>query len=91
MVVSGELDHAIRQIVSGAVASGEVIDIFAAVGLRNPDVSIRSDEFLAEVQGMKHQSLAVELLRRLLTDEIKISCANARGRARRILRDPAGA
>jgi type I restriction enzyme R subunit len=68
---SGEIDHAIRQIVSGAVASGEVIDIFAAAGLENPDISILSDEFLAEVRGMPHKNLAVELLRKLLNDEVK--------------------
>lgn len=69
---SGEdLDCAIRQIVSKAVASGEVIDIFAAAGLKKPDISILSDEFLAEVRGMPHKNLAVELLRKLLNDEIK--------------------
>jgi type I restriction enzyme R subunit len=66
-----ELDHAIRQIVARAVASDEVIDIFAAAGLRKPDISILSDEFLAEVRGMPQRNLAVELLRKLLTGEIK--------------------
>ncbi len=66
-----ELDHAIRQIVSRAVVSDEVIDIFAAAGLRKPDISILSDEFLAEVRGMPQRNLAVELLRKLLTGEIK--------------------
>jgi type I restriction enzyme R subunit len=66
-----ELDHAIRQIVSKAVASGEVVDIFSAAGLRKPDISIRSDEFLAEVRGMPQRNLAVELLRKLLSGEIK--------------------
>ena len=66
-----ELDHAIRQIVSKAVASGEVIDIFAAAGLKRPDISILSDEFLAEVRGMPQKNLAVELLRKLLSGEIK--------------------
>ncbi len=55
-----ELDHAIRQIVSKAVASDEVIDIFAAAGLEKPDISILSDEFLAEVRGMPQRNLAVE-------------------------------
>jgi type I restriction enzyme, R subunit len=68
---SGELDHAIRQIVSKAVASDQVIDIFAAAGLKNPDISILSDQFLADVQGMEHRNLAVELLRKLLNDEVK--------------------
>jgi type I restriction enzyme, R subunit len=66
-----ELDHAIRQIVARAVASDEVIDIFAAAGLRRPDISILSDEFLAEVRGMPQRNLAVELLRKLLSGEIK--------------------
>ncbi|NLS77977.1 MAG: type I restriction endonuclease subunit R [Chloroflexi bacterium] len=65
-----ELDHAIRQIVSRAVASDEVVDIFSAAGLKKPDISILSDEFLAEVRGMQHRNLAVELLRRLLAGEI---------------------
>lgn len=66
-----ELDHAVRQIVSRAVASEGVIDIFAAAGLDKPDISILSDEFLAEVQGMPRRNLAVELLQKLLKGEIK--------------------
>ena len=70
-----ELDHAVRQIVSRAVASEEVVDIFTAAGLKKPDISILSDEFLAEVRGLSHRNLAVELLRKLLAGEIR-----ARGR-----------
>ncbi|HXH40080.1 MAG TPA: type I restriction endonuclease subunit R [Thermoanaerobaculia bacterium] len=66
-----ELDHAIRQIISKAVISGEVIDIFAAAGLKKPDISILSDEFLAEVRYMPQRNLAVELLQKLLKGEIK--------------------
>lgn len=66
-----ELDHAIRQIVSKAVVSDEVIDIFVAAGLKKPDISILSDEFLAEVRGLPQKNLAVELLRKLLNGEIK--------------------
>ena len=66
-----ELDHAIRQIVSRAVVSDEVVDIFAAAGLRKPDISILSDEFLAEVREMPQRNLAVELLRKLLAGEIR--------------------
>jgi type I restriction enzyme R subunit len=66
-----ELDQAIRQIVSKAVVSEEVVDIFAAAGLKKPDISILSDEFLAEVRGMPERNLAVELLRKLLSGEIK--------------------
>lgn len=66
-----ELDAAIRQLVSKAVSSDEVVDIFSAAGLKNPDISILSDEFLAEVRDLPHRNLAVELLRKLLNDEIK--------------------
>jgi type I restriction enzyme R subunit len=66
-----ELDAAIRQIISRAVASDEVVDIFSAAGLKKPDISILSDEFLAEVRGMPHKNLAVELLRKLLNSEVK--------------------
>lgn len=66
-----ELDHAIRQIVSRAVSSDEVIDIFTAAGLKRPDISILSGEFLAEVKDMPQKNLAVELLDKLLRDEIK--------------------
>jgi type I restriction enzyme R subunit len=65
-----EISHAIRQIVSRAVSSDEVIDIFAAAGLKKPDVSILSEEFLAEVKGMPQRNLAVEMLRKLLESEI---------------------
>jgi type I restriction enzyme, R subunit len=65
-----ELDLAVRQIVSRAVASDGVVDIFAAAGLQKPDISILSDEFLAEVRGMPQRNLAVELLRKLLAGEI---------------------
>ena len=65
-----ELDHAVRQIIDRAVAPEGVTDIFAAAGLPKPDVSILSDEFLAEVQGMEHRNVAVELLRKLLTGEV---------------------
>jgi len=66
-----DLDHAIRQIVSSAVAPKGVIDIFAAAGLKKPDISILSDEFLAEVSGLPQKNLAVEMLRKLLSNEIK--------------------
>jgi type I restriction enzyme R subunit len=66
-----EIETAIRQIVNDAIISSEVIDIFDAAGIRKPDISILSDEFLAELQGMKRKNLALELLKRLLNDEIK--------------------
>ncbi len=64
-------DQAIKQLVSKAVVPEGVIDIFSAAGLEKPDVSILSDEFLADVQDMPHKNLAVELLERLLSGEIK--------------------
>jgi type I restriction enzyme, R subunit len=67
-----EIDAAIRQIISRAVASNEVVDIFAAAGLKKPDISILSEDFLAEVRGMPQKNLAVELLRKLLNNEIKL-------------------
>ena len=73
------LDQAIQQLVSKAItAPGEVIDVFSAAGLKKPDISILSDEFLAEVRGLKHKNVAAELLAKLLRDEIK-------GRTRRNL------
>jgi type I restriction enzyme R subunit len=67
-----ETDAAIRQIISRAVASDEVVDIFAAAGLKKPDISILSEEFLADLRGMPQRNLAVELLRKLLNNEIKV-------------------
>ena len=67
-----ELDYAIRQIVSRAVASEGVVDIFAAAGLEKPDISILSEEFLAEVRDMKQRNLAVELLQKLLKGELAV-------------------
>ncbi len=66
-----DLDHAVRQLVSKAIASGGVIDLFAAAGLKKPDISILSDEFLAEVRALPHKNLAIETLRKLLSNEIK--------------------
>ena len=65
-----ELDHAVRQIVSRAVAPEGMLDIFAAAGLDKPDVSILSEEFLAEVRDMRQRNLAVELLQKLLKGEL---------------------
>jgi len=66
-----EMEGAIKQLVSQAVASEDVINIFDAAGLKTPNVSILSDHFLAEIQSMEHQNLALELLRKLLNDEIR--------------------
>jgi type I restriction enzyme R subunit len=64
-------DLAIRQIISSAVVSGEVVDIFAAVGLDKPNIGLLDDDFLAQVNNLPEQNLAVELLERLLQGEIK--------------------
>ena len=65
-----DIDHAVRQIISRAVASEGLLDIFAAAGLDKPDISILSDDFLAEVRGMPQRNLAVELLQKLLKGEL---------------------
>lgn len=64
-------EQAIKQLVSKAVASEGVVDIFTAAGLEKPDVSVLSNEFLAEVRDLPHKNVAVELLERLLNDEIR--------------------
>ena len=66
-----EMDAAIKQIVSKAITSDQVIDIFSAAGLKRPDISILSEDFLAQVKQMPHKNLAVETLRKLLNDEIR--------------------
>jgi len=69
---AGDMEQAIRQILSRAVsASDQVIDIFAAAGLKKPEISILSEEFLADVKNMPQKNLAIELLRKLLNDELK--------------------
>jgi type I restriction enzyme R subunit len=67
-----QIEAAIRQLVSKAITTeGEVIDVFTAAGLPKPDISILSDQFLAEVRGLKHKNVAAELLEKLLKDELK--------------------
>jgi type I restriction enzyme R subunit len=65
-----EIDTAIRQLVDKAVVSEQVVDIFDAAGIKKPDISILSDEFMAEIKGMPHKNLALELLKKILADEI---------------------
>ncbi len=68
-----QIDAAIRQLVSKAISTeGQVIDVFTAAGLAKPDISILSDQFLAEVRGLKHKNVAAELLEKLLKDELKV-------------------
>lgn len=66
-----DLDSAVQQLVSRAVASDKVIDIFQAAGLKRPDISILSDEFLEEVKGMPQRNLALEVLRKLISDDLR--------------------
>ena len=66
-----ELETTIRQVIDKALVSEQVIDIFDASGIKKPDISILSEEFLLEVQGMKHKNIAMEVLKKLLNDEIK--------------------
>ena len=66
-----EIETAIKQIVDSALSSEKVVDIFDAAGIAKPEISILSDEFLLEVKGMKHRNLALELLKKILNDEIK--------------------
>ena len=66
-----EVETAIKQIVDEALSSDKVIDIFEAAGVEKPEISILSDEFLSEVKDMKHQNVALELLKKILNDEIK--------------------
>ena len=68
---SQERDFAIQQIVSRAVVSTEIVDILQAAGIQSPDISILSDEFLAEVQQMEKKNLALEALRKLINDGIR--------------------
>jgi type I restriction enzyme R subunit len=68
-----QLDAAVRQLVSRAIVTdGQVIDVFTAAGLPKPDISILDDRFLAEVRGLKHKNVAVELLEKLLRDELRV-------------------
>lgn len=67
-----EIETTIKQMVDEAVSSEGVVDIFAAAGIERPEISVLSDEFLLEVKGMQHKNLALELLKKILNDEIKL-------------------
>ena len=67
-----EVDSAIKQIVDEALSSDGVIDVFQAAGIKTPDISILSDEFLLEVQNMQQKNVAFELLKKLLKDDIRL-------------------
>ena len=66
-----EIETTIRQVIDQALVSERVIDIFDAAGIKKPDISILSEEFLMELKGMEHKNIAMEVLRKLLEDEIK--------------------
>ncbi len=66
-----EIETAIRQVIDEALVSNKVVDIFDAAGIKKPDISILSEEFLLEIQGMEHKNVAIEVLKKLLNDEIK--------------------
>ena len=66
-----ELETAIRQVIDQALVSEQVIDVFDAAGIKKPDISILSEDFLLEVKNMEHKNIALEVLKKLLNDEIK--------------------
>nr|WP_294988945.1 type I restriction endonuclease subunit R [uncultured Sediminibacterium sp.] len=67
-----EIETTIRQVVDKALVSEQVIDVFDAAGIKKPDISILSDEFLFELKGMEHKNIALEVLKKLLNDELKV-------------------
>ncbi|MBL6985769.1 MAG: type I restriction endonuclease subunit R [Methylobacter sp.] len=67
-----EIETTIRQVIDKALVSEQVIDIFDAAGIKKPDISILSDEFLAELKGYEHKNIALEVLKKLLNDELKV-------------------
>ena len=67
----GDKEYALRQLLSKSVSSDGVIDIFSAAGLNKPDISVLSDEFLAEIKGLPQKNLAIELLEKLIKGELK--------------------
>ncbi len=66
-----EIETTIRQVIDQALVSDQVIDVFDAAGIKKPDISILSDDFLMELKGMQHKNVALEVLKKLLNDEIK--------------------
>ncbi len=66
-----EMETAIRQVIDEALVSNKVVDVFDAAGIKKPDISILSEDFLLEIKGMEHKNIALETLKKLLNDEIK--------------------
>src|SRR5690606_25531064 len=69
--VQPDVETAIRQLVSKALVAEGIIDVFEVAGLKKPDISVLSDEFLDDLRNAEHKNLAAELLRKLLHDELK--------------------
>jgi len=67
-----EIETTIRQVIDSALVSEQVIDVFDAAGIKKPDISILSDEFLLELKGMEHKNIALEVMKKLLNDELKM-------------------
>jgi len=67
-----EIETTIRQVIDQALVSEKVIDVFDAAGIKKPDISILSEDFLAELKGFKHKNIALEVLKKLLSDELKV-------------------
>ncbi len=67
-----EIETTIRQVIDQALVSEQVIDVFDAAGIKKPDISILSDDFLAELKGFEHKNVALEVLKKLLNDELKV-------------------
>ncbi|MCP3429724.1 type I restriction endonuclease subunit R [Opacimonas viscosa] len=72
---SDKVEHALRQVVSKAIVTGEVVDVFKSAGLNKPEISILDDQFLNDVKKMEHKNLAVEMLQKLIEDEIRTRTA----------------
>ncbi len=66
-----EIETTIRQVIDRALVSEQVVDVFDAAGIKKPDISILSEEFLLELKGMEHKNVALEVLKKLLKDELK--------------------
>lgn len=69
---SRDIENSIKQVIDKSLVSEEVIDIYGAAGIKKPDISIISEDFLMEIRNMPRKNLALEVLKRLLTDEIKV-------------------
>ncbi|WP_347258669.1 HsdR family type I site-specific deoxyribonuclease [Methylocaldum sp.] len=67
----GEIETTVRQVIDKALVSEQVIDVFDAAGIKKPDISILSEEFLLELKNKEHKNIALEVLKKLLNDEIR--------------------